>query len=57
MMVTTMKTRANDNFYSLLFEPEFISPDRAQIVAFVLVCIVVGVISIIAYRAARRPEP
>lgn len=51
-----MRTRANDNFYSRFFEPEFISPNRAQIVAFVLVCIVVGVISVIAYRAATRPE-
>lgn len=55
-MVEAMRTHAYDDFYSPLFEPELIPLDRAQIAVIVLICVVAGVFSIIAYWAARRPE-
>lgn len=60
-----MKIRAYDDFYSPLFEPDLIQITQVSTVqiiqvstvALVLIGVVVGVASIVAYLAARRPEP
>jgi hypothetical protein len=57
IVAEAMRTHAHDQFYSPLFEPDIIHAYRAQFVAVFLICILlVGIVYIVAYLAAKRPE-